>query len=1058
MLTLPAAARLLGNARDLPGLVALARVCGFGGDPVELDASSRKSLGITGPLQRTHVVEGRGILRAMCAEVRCGTLTRDSLSQIAIRLQQRSPFSLWLLFVCERGGRHAAIAAAVIAPRRHASALIFDRTTVVDSDAETLRALAGAGDGLDLLAHARWCELLGREAITRRFFRALEGTVETLATSIANDVPSPDARTLAILTSTRLLFLSFLEAKGWLDGDHGFLRRTWNACMAAGGGYHRAVLLPLCFGTLNTPRSKRAAAARAFGRIPFLNGGLFARTRLERQYRRTSFSDEALGHLVSDLLGRWRFTVREHEASLAEAAVDPEMLGLAFESLMASHERRTSGSFYTPRALVERVFDAALNAALARDDFANSLDALRAGSPVVGVAATRLRARLASLRILDPACGSGAFLVHALETVARLRAGCGDALSPGALRRDILARQLFGVDREPTAVWLCELRLWLAVVVESNETDPLEVPPLPNLDAQVRVGDALAGDAFVASRGASGRSPLTLLRVRYARATGTRKRTLARVLAVEERRAARTAVDARVSAVAARRRDILAVLRGRDLFGTRVAPASSLRGHLSELKRLARELRAERAALSRGGAVAFDFGAQFSDVGDDGGFDVIIGNPPWVRLHRIPQRERDRLRSQFCTYREAGWRSGAVLAGAASGFAAQVDLAALFVERALSLVRERGTISLLVPAKIWRSLAGGGVRHLLLRSSRILELEDWSEARATFDAAVYPSLVVATKDMGSPPTDVRMAEHHRDRVLSWTTSSSGLPIDDSPGAPWVWLPSSAREGFDRVRRHGVALAERESFRPRLGVKCGFNEAFLVRALGDGFFIGGDGRRSRIESALVRPLVRGESVTRWVLPALADSIVFPHDDALDVVGTLPPLARAWMQPVRRRLVARTDLGGKREWWTLFRTAAADHRQARVVWADLSKAPRAAVLPPGDRTVPLNTCYVVLTASTAEAYALATWLNSPLAASWLAALAEPARGGFRRMFGWTVSLMPIPRDWDHSVALLAPLGERAAAGNVPSDEEILDASLAALGLATRDVAALLTWGHR
>jgi hypothetical protein len=130
----------------------------------------------------------------------------------------------------------------------------------------------------------------------------------------------------------------------------------------------------------------------------------------------------------------------------------------------------------------------------------------------------------------------------------------------------------------------------------------------------------------------------------------------------------------------------------------------------------------------------------------------------------------------------------------------------------------------------------------------------------------------------------------------------------------------------------------------------------------------------------------------------------------------------------------------------------------VWADLSKAPRAAVLPPGDRTVPLNTCYVVLTASTAEAYALATWLNSPLAASWLAALAEPARGGFRRMFGWTVSLMPIPRDWDHSVALLAPLGERAAAGNVPSDDEILDASLAALGLATRDVAALLTWGHR
>ncbi len=179
---------------------------------------------------------------------------------------------------------------------------------------------------------------------------------------MARDVPADDARTLAILTSTRLLFLSFLESKGWLDGDHGFLRRTWDACMAARGGFHRNVLNPLCFGTLNTPRSRRAAAAHAFGRIPFLNGGLFTRTPLERRHRHALFSDAALGVLVGDLLGRWRFTVRENDASQAEAAVDPEMLGHAFECLMASRERRSTGSFYTPKVLVERVFDAAIDA------------------------------------------------------------------------------------------------------------------------------------------------------------------------------------------------------------------------------------------------------------------------------------------------------------------------------------------------------------------------------------------------------------------------------------------------------------------------------------------------------------------------------------------------------------------------------------------------------------------------------------------------------------------------------------------------------------------------
>src|SRR4029078_8822713 len=101
--------------------------------------------------------------------------------------------------------------------------------------------------------------------------------------------------------------------------------------MAGRGDFHRTILLPLCFGTLNTPRSQRASAARAFGRIPFLNGGLFTRTPLERRHRRPAFPDEARGLLVGALLGRWRFTVREHEATQAEAAVDPEMLGLAFE-------------------------------------------------------------------------------------------------------------------------------------------------------------------------------------------------------------------------------------------------------------------------------------------------------------------------------------------------------------------------------------------------------------------------------------------------------------------------------------------------------------------------------------------------------------------------------------------------------------------------------------------------------------------------------------------------------------------------------------------------------
>ena len=118
----------------------------------------------------------------------------------------------------------------------------------------------------------------------------------------------------------------------------------------------------------------------------------------------------------------------------------------------------------------------------------------------------------------------------------------------------------------------------------------------------------------------------------------------------------------------------------------------------------------------------------------------------------------------------------------------------------------------------------------------------------------------------------------------------------------------------------------------------------------------------------------------------------------------------------------------------------------------------MIPAGDLTVPLNTCYVLLAPSTHDAYALAAWMNSPIAAAWLAALAEPARGGFRRLLGWTVALLPIPRDWERAAERLAPLGARAMRGSPPDTAELLDASLDVLGAAAHDLEPLLTWGHR
>jgi hypothetical protein len=220
----------------------------------------------------------------------------------------------------------------------------------------------------------------------------------------------------------------------------------------------------------------------------------------------------------------------------------------------------------------------------------------------------------------------------------------------------------------------------------------------------------------------------------------------------------------------------------------------------------------------------------------------------------------------------------------------------------------------------------------------------------------------------------------------------------------------------------------------------------------------DGRRGAVEAELVRPLLRGEAVAAWRIAPANDGIIFTCDNGGRPLRELPPLARRWLLRWRSRLAARSDGRGSAPWWSLFRLEAAREDRPRVVWADLSRTPRAAVLPAGDRTVPLNSCYVVITPSLDHAHALAAWLNGPLAAAWLAALAEPARGGYRRLLGWTVSLLPVPRDWDRSMARLAALGARGCAGDAPERDELLDASLEALGLSHRTVEALLTWGHR
>ncbi|MEJ7760247.1 MAG: DNA methyltransferase [Gemmatimonadaceae bacterium] len=1105
MHSLASASALLSRITDINSATALLAELGFTTDIVPLDAESCERLGLPHNINSPHIARGKGALSALTFAATSPSALRSAISDCASHLSQTTPHLLWLIIATADTGEIAIASWSQDTAKPRIAALIANRNSIVDSDAETICTLSAATTTSDSLTHQRWLETLGRQSIGRSFFRCLQRSVSDMAQGLGNATSQSDAAELALVYTSRLIFLCFLETKGWLNRDHAFLANTYADCMVTGGRYHERVLAPLFFGTLNTPPRNRAPRARSFGKVPFLNGGLFARSPLERNLRNARFTDESLGNLYANLLTRYRFTAREDSAVWSEAAIDPEMLGKSFESLMASSNRKTTGAFYTPQSLVGELTTSGLTGALSgpHTEIETIARAL-AGQIPEPEAREEILGRISSFRVLDPSCGSGAFLVHILEQLSTLCTRLGDVRPPHTIRRSILTSSIFGVDINPMAVWLCELRLWLSMAIEDPERDPMKVRPLPNLDRHIRVGDSLSGGGFHDRDTFRDARRLATARAKYARATGPRRKTLARAIDRTERACALESLAATIRALTLTRLDLIATARSRDLFGHRLPPPVSIAASLATIRTAMRQARREMRSIGRGAALPFSFQTHFADAGAAGGFDLVIGNPPWVRTGNFNPTARASFRQDFWVFRHSAWASGAQSAGAASGFASQVDLAALFIERSVRLTRPSGTIALLVPAKLWRSLAGGGVREFLLRHTRLTQIHDLTDSPQVFDAVVYPSLVVATVNpvvprrlpgisqsretvtmpagsadpMGSHtfsiPLDRKSSHriecpggsayvHRRSVVATWSFDPAGLAFDPSPGSPWLLLPPEVRTAFNLLAAAGIPLSESIIGRPLLGVKTGCNEAFVVELVDESCIDGvsivkSAGRSGEIESTLLRPLARGDSVVPWKTVPAGSRIVWTHGDDGLALRQLPSHARKWLGSWRRRLEDRSDASGRERWWMLFRTESASAEAPRVFWSDIGKIPRAVAIPAGDPVVALNTCYVARCRDMTDAHTLATLLNSPVTAAWLNAIAEPARGGYNRYLGWTVALLPAPKDWSRARGILAPIGAAAAGGQPPPLHELVSATLDAYGVSHAEVEALMTWSVR
>src|SRR5881398_2877569 len=191
----------------------------------------------------------------------------------------------------------------------------------------TLERFSPLAGETSLALSLRIGEALASEGVTPRFFRVFRATLERLTDRLAAPRSRSERHTLALTALTRVLFLYFVQAKGWLDGDRRYLIHRFDESVAGRRHFHRQVFDPLCFGALNRPASGRSGAARALGHLPFLNGGLFEPTALERREGPVRWSNADWRDAFDGLFERFHFSARE--ADDVGQCVAPDMLGRA---------------------------------------------------------------------------------------------------------------------------------------------------------------------------------------------------------------------------------------------------------------------------------------------------------------------------------------------------------------------------------------------------------------------------------------------------------------------------------------------------------------------------------------------------------------------------------------------------------------------------------------------------------------------------------------------------------------------------------------------------------
>ena len=559
----------------------------------------------------------------------------------------------------------------------------------------------------------------------------------------------------------RLVFLQFLQKKGWMGvpatnenwegGDKNYLANLIERYK----GNDRIlsdVLEPLFFETLNKERVGDIADCRLGDniKIPYLNGGLFDKDKtdaLDIDFPYSYFED------LMEFFNEYNFTIDENDPDDAEVGVDPEMLGHIFENLL--EDNKDKGAFYTPKEIVQYMCRQSVIQYLktheADEKYSLAIERLINESVVEPVlqnkeTATRFIELLKNVKVCDPAIGSGAFpmgilyvLYYALHHL-QSHAEPNKSFDSTKTKRNIIQNNIFGVDIEQGAVDIARLRFWLALVVDADEPQPL-----PNLDYKITCGNSLLNryaldtpldNVFIEyNKDKNDDDKLSLAKYKqlvndYTNTSNHAKKDLFRKTIEEIKKTFKTELSKKeINKIVSVKKDIYD-LEQPNLFGEELTKAQ--KSELKKLKTKLEKLESEREDVLNNKVYedAFEWRFEFPQLLDENGkfigFDIIIGNPPYIK-EATDKNAFDGLRNT-------------------EYYQGKMDLWYIFACKGIDLLKSNACLCY-IATNNWVTNDGASIlRNKIVSDVKIIQLIDFFDAMVFDSASIQTMIMLFQKD------------------------------------------------------------------------------------------------------------------------------------------------------------------------------------------------------------------------------------------------------------------------------------------------------------------------